>query len=87
MFDYFVISLIFGSKILSKDGILQLFIAVIILGVGGIIALAVLSKKQDGAAGVASKTEDGMITITKTEYNELKAKIASLEEELKTFKK
>lgn len=87
VFDYFVISLIFGSKILSKDAMLQIFIAVIILGVGGIIALAVLSKKQDGADSAAAKTEDGMITITKTEYDALKAKIAALEEELKTLKK
>lgn len=82
IFDFFIIALIFGSQMLGKNGIFQLFIAVIILALGGIIALAVLSKKQDDNFKTATKQSEEMVTISKQEYDNLKARIAELEKQL-----
>ena len=76
--------LIAGVKIFEITGMLQIFIVLIIVTVGLLVACSVVSARRKNV--ISEKNDKDLITITKTEYDGLKRQIEYLQSELNKYK-
>lgn len=76
--------LIAGVKIFEITGMLQIFIVLIIVTVGLLVACSVVSARRKNV--ISEKNDKDLITITKTEYDGLKRQIEYLQSELDKYK-
>ena len=73
LIDIVIILLAFGVEVFENDVVVKLFITGCIVAGVGMITLAVLSKKA-GDTSVEAKADSNTVTISKSEYKELKEK-------------
>ncbi len=85
--DILLSLLIAGVKLFEINGILELFIVLIIISVGLLIASSVISSKIKNTTTSNVNDKDAKITILKSEYDALKEENARLKKQLAELQK
>ena len=86
--DIFLTVVILGINLFKYNGVWQAFGVVCLVVLALLCTLAVLSKKNyTNVDAEMNAMGDEYIKVRKSEYNELKARVAELEDQLKQYKK
>ena len=83
--DLILVLLVAGLEVFSLPGMVSIFIILCIISVAMIITLSVISSKRNTSPEVLKEKDEAYITITKEEYEKLKAENEDLKAKLARF--